>query len=195
MVMLIAVGTGLVAGALRAKIMNRKMHPVPLRFVGLVFLAYLPQCLAFYLPATRVIFPDAWVPPLLVVSQALLLVFAWANRKAPGFWLLGLGLLANFSVICLNGGMMPMAPQTAQKLVSANVMAELQIGERLGFTKDVLLRLEDTRLWFLGDIFTLPRWMNYPLAFSSGDILIGMGAFWLLWELGGPHQFTQEALP
>jgi len=193
--MLIAVGAGFFAGGLRARIMNRKFQSIHLRFVWLVVLAYLPQFFAFYLPATRAIFPDAWVPPVLVVSQALLLVFAWVNRKIPGFWLLGLGLLANFSAISLNGGMMPLAPQAAQRLVPSEVWADLRVGERFGFTKDILLPREDTRLWFLGDIFTLPEWMNYPLAFSIGDILIGMGAFWLLWELGGPQKSTLEVSP
>jgi hypothetical protein len=175
--------------------MNRKFRSVHLRLVGLVVLAYLPQFFAFYLPATRSIFPDTWVPPVLVVSQALLLVFAWVNRKIPGFWLLGLGLLANFSAISLNGGMMPLAPQTAKRLVPPDMEADLRVGKRFGFTKDILLPREVTRLWFLGDIFTLPEWMNYPLAFSIGDILIAVGAFWLLWELGGPHKSTLEVSP
>jgi hypothetical protein len=195
MVMLIAVGAGFIAGALRARIMNRKFRSVHLRLVGLVVLTYLPQFFAFYLPATRSIFTDTWVPPVLVVSQALLLVFAWVNRKIPGFWLLGLGLLANFSAISLNGGMMPLAPQTAKRLVPPDMEADLRVGKRFGFTKDILLPREVTRLWFLGDIFILPEWMNYPLAFSIGDILIAVGAFWLLWELGGPHKSTLEVSP
>ena len=195
MVMLIAVGAGFIAGALRARIMNRRFQSVDLRLVWLVILAFLPQFFAFYLPATRTIFPDAWVPAALVVSQVLLLVFAWVNRRIPGFWLLGLGLLSNFSAISLNGGMMPLAPQTAQRLVPPEVYSGLRIRERVGLTKDILLPREETRLWFLGDIFTLPEWMNYPLAFSIGDILIGMGAFWLLWELGGPQKSTLEVSP
>ena len=195
MVMLIAVGVGFIAGALRARIMNRRFQSVHLRLVWLVILAFLPQFFAFYLPATRSIFPDAWVPAALVVSQVLLLVFAWVNRQIPGFWLLGLGLLSNFSAISLNGGMMPLAPQTAQRLIPPEVYTDLRVGDRFGFTKDILLQREETRLWFLGDIFTLPEWMNYPLAFSIGDILIGMGAFWLLWELGGPQKSTLEVSP
>ncbi len=195
MVMLIAVAAGFIAGALRAGVLKRKMRSVHIRHIWLVFLAYLPQFFAFYLPATRMVFPDTWVPPVLVISQALLLVFAWQNRRVPGFTLLGLGLLANFLVICLNGGMMPLTPQTADRLIAPGSQVELQVGERAGYTKDILLAKEDTRLWFLGDIFTLPDWMNYRLAFSIGDILISMGAFWLLWELGGPRKFKREVSP
>lgn len=191
--MLIAVASGLITGALRARLNQRTYQPVAIRYVGLVFAAYLPQFFAFYLPATRRIFPDAWVPPILVGSQILLLLFAWINRKLPGFSLLGLGLLANFLVIVLNGGMMPLMPENASKLIPQGSQVELEIGGRVGYGKDVLLEKENTRLWFLGDVFTLPEWMNYPLAFSIGDILISMGAFWLFWQLGGPQKSYQEA--
>ena len=193
--MLIAVALGLCAGVIRAKINKRKYQPVAVRYVGLVFLAYLPQFFAFYLPATRQIFPDEWVPPVLIVSQAALLLFAWLNRRLFGFWLLGLGLLANFLVIVLNGGMMPLMPENAEKLIPADNPVQLELGERVGFGKDVLLRKSDTRLWILGDVFTTPEWINYPLAFSIGDILISMGAFWLFWQLGGPRKSHLEVSP
>lgn len=193
--MLIAVALGLCAGVIRAKINNRKYQPVAVRYVGLVFLAYLPQFFAFYLPATRQIFPDGWVPLVLIVSQAVLLLFAWFNRRLFGFWLLGLGLLANFLVIVLNGGMMPLMPENAEKLIPPDNSVQLELGERVGYGKDILLRKSDTRLWILGDVFTTPEWINYPLAFSIGDILISMGAFWLFWQLGGPQKSHLEVSP
>ena len=195
MIMLIAVASGLIAGSFRARLTKRTYQPVAIRYVSLVFIAYLPQFFAFFLPATRQTFPDAWVPPLLVGSQALLLIFAWFNRRLYGFLLLGLGLLANFLAISLNGGLMPLTPHNAEKLLPPNSQVELRLGERVGTGKDILLEKEDTRLWFLGDIFTLPEWMKYPLAFSIGDILISMGAFWLFWQLGGPRNLQQEASP
>jgi hypothetical protein len=30
--------------------------------------------------------------------------------------------------------------------------------------------------------------MNYPVAFSVGDLLISFGVIWLLWSLGGPEK-------
>jgi hypothetical protein len=41
---------------------------------------------------------------------------------------------------------------------------------------------------FLSDYYTLPDWLHYPVAFSLGDVLIAVGAFWLLWSLGGPRK-------
>ncbi|MCJ7518593.1 MAG: DUF5317 domain-containing protein [Anaerolineaceae bacterium] len=195
MVLLVAVVLGLTSGFLRAKFSGRLYQAVEVRYFWLILAAFLPQFFAFYLPATRSIFPDNWVPVVLIGSQLLLLLFAWLNRRLPGFWLLGLGLLANFIAISLNGGMMPLMPENAARLMPADSSTTLQLGERVGFGKDILLEKANTRLWFLGDVFMLPEIFRYPLAFSIGDILISTGAFWLLWRLGSPRQLSKEVLP
>ena len=195
MVLLVAVVLGLASGFLRAKFSGRLYQAVEVRYFWLILVAFLPQFFTFYLPATRSIFPDNWVPVVLIGSQLLLLLFAWLNRRLPGFWLLGLGLLANFIAISLNGGMMPLMPENAARLMPADSSATLQLGERVGFGKDILLEKANTRLWFLGDVFMLPEIFRYPLAFSIGDILISTGAFWLLWRLGSPRQLSKEVLP
>ena len=195
MVLLVVVVLGLASGFLRAKFSGRLYQAVEVRYFWLILAAFLPQFFAFYLPATRSIFPDNWVPVVLIGSQLLLLLFAWLNRRLPGFWLLGLGLLANFIAISLNGGMMPLMPENAARLMPADSSATLQLGERVGFGKDILLEKANTRLWFLGDVFMLPEIFRYPLAFSIGDILISTGAFWLLWRLGSPRQLSKEVLP
>jgi hypothetical protein len=195
MILLIAVALGLTCGYLRARLSKHPYQAVEVRHAWLVFAAYLPQFFAFYLPATRSAFPSDWVPVVLVGSQILLLLFAWLNRRLPGFWLLGLGLFANLLVISLNGGLMPLMPENAVRLLLANSPVVLQLGERVGFGKDILLVKASTRLWFLGDIFMLPEVFRYPLAFSIGDILISVGAFWLLWKLGSPRHFFKEDSP
>jgi len=195
MVLLVAVVLGLASGFLRAKFSGRLYQAVEVRYFWLILVAFLPQFFTFYLPATRSIFPDNWVPVVLIGSQLLLLLFAWLNRRLPGFWLLGLGLLANFIAISLNGGMMPLMPENAARLMPADCSATLQMGERVGFGKDILLDKANTRLWFLGDVFMLPEIFRYSLAFSIGDILISTGAFWLLWRLGSPRQLSKEVLP
>jgi hypothetical protein len=121
-----------------------------------------------------------------------LLAFALANLKKTPFWALGLGLLSNFVVILLNGGWMPIQPEVVQKLIPGPSNGLWAVGERLLMTKDFVLPLADTRLWFLDDRFTLPAWLNYPVAFSIGDVLISIGAFWLLWSLGGPNKEQKE---
>lgn len=195
MVLLIAVALGLICGYLRARLSGRQYQSIDIKLAGFVLLAYLPQLFVFYLPFTRSQIPENWVPFILVGSQILLLVFAWANRKLPGFPLLGLGLLSNFTAIALNGGLMPLMPEIAKNLVLPGSEGLLKLGQRVGYGKDILLDKEATKLWFLGDIFLMPSCMNYPLAFSIGDILISTGAFWLLWQLGSPRQLTQEVSP
>jgi hypothetical protein len=195
MILLVAVALGFVCGLLRAKISGRPYQTVEIRHFWLVFVAFLPQFFAFSLPAARSTFPDSWIPAVLIGSQILLLLFIWLNRRLPGFWLLGLGLLANFLVISLNGGMMPLMPENAARLLPEGSPVLLQLGERVGFGKDILLEKAVTHLWFLGDVFMLPESFRYPLAFSIGDILISMGAFWLLWRLGSPRQISQEVTP
>jgi hypothetical protein len=195
MILLIAVIIGLAAGLIRARMNGTTYQSVEIKSIGLVFLAYLPQFFAFSLPLTRARIPTSWIPYILIGSQVLLFWFVWVNRRVSGFQLLGLGLLSNFLAIALNGGMMPLPPENAARLVAPGSGLEFEIGQRVGFGKDVILPREETHLWFLGDVLMLPEWLRYPLAFSIGDILISMGAFWLLRELGNPNSHSTEVSP
>lgn len=187
MVLLIAVGLGFIAALIRALVRHEKVGAIQFKAVWLVFLAFLPQYLAFSLSSTRARIPDSWIPAILLGSQALLIAFVVINRKKPGMGLMGTGLVLNFVVIALNHGFMPLSPATAQQLIPNGVSVNLTLGERVEYGKDILLLPEDTRLWFLSDIFLLPRWFqNYRAAFSIGDLILSCGAFWFLWSLGGP---------
>lgn len=186
MVLLIGVFAGALIGTLRARVNKVPYQGVQIKHIWLVLAAFIPQFFAFSLPQTRTLIPDQWISVLLVFSQILLLVFIGINRKLPGGWLMGLGLLLNFLVILLNGGMMPITPENAQYLLPDGSSLTFAVGDRLGGTKDILLEKADTRLWFLGDIFLMPKWFNYAVAFSLGDVLLSLGAFWLFWELGSP---------
>ncbi|MDP3185338.1 MAG: DUF5317 domain-containing protein, partial [Anaerolineales bacterium] len=161
-------------------------------FIWLAFVAFVPQALAFYLPATRARIPDAWAAAILIASQVLLLLFAWANRKLAGMWLLIAGLALNLAVIAANGGLMPISPQTATRLVPVAVVQAIQPGQRLGFSKDILLLTEDTCLAWLSDRFLLPAWFFYQVAFSLGDIFIACGIFWLLMRQGIPLRLFER---
>jgi hypothetical protein len=188
MILLIAVAVGLISGIVRSRISGIHLRIVNVRYLWVVLVAYIPQFFAFYFLPTQKLVPESWVPVILVLSQALLISFVWTNRKIEGFWLLGLGLLCNFTAIILNGGLMPIMPEVLEKMFPAGVNDALELGKRVGFGKDILLIKEGTHLWFLGDIFTLPAWINVPIAFSIGDILLDIGAFWLLFELGRPQK-------
>ncbi len=191
MVLAAAVIIGLIAGLARAWVGKRSYRVVSLKLPGLVLFAFLPQWVSFYLAKVGVRVPDEWAPVILVSSQILLLLFAWLNRKQPGFWLLGTGLLLNFLVIVLNGGLMPISPETVRVLYPDVPESRWQVGRRLGNGKDIVLEAAATRLTFLSDRFLLPGWLQYQVAFSVGDVLIALGAFWLLWTLGGQHTDQQ----
>jgi heme/copper-type cytochrome/quinol oxidase subunit 4 len=177
----------------RAWSSSRGIQVPQLRSIWLVLVAFLPQWLVFYLPATRLLPEKHFVAFALVSSQLILLLFVWLNRKQPGFWALGLGLLLNFLVIALNGGMMPVSPETLAQLVPEVPANSWQVGERMGVSKDIILPVSSTRLWTLSDRFTLPTWVPYRVAFSLGDVFIAGGAFWLLWALG-QETVTQQKL-
>ena len=181
MILLDAVVFGFVAGGARAGIRRRPYRlDLPGR-LDLLFAAALLQSAVFYFPPTRTILPDWLVSCLLVSTQIVLLVFVWLNRAQPGFWLLGAGLGLNLLVIVANGGWMPVSPQVISALFSDVSGAALELGERVGWSKDILLLPTQTRLWWLSDCMLLPSWFPQQAAFSLGDVLIAIGAFWALW--------------
>jgi hypothetical protein len=89
------------------------------------------------------------------------------------------GLVLNMAVIVVNGGFMPINPNTAERLVGAERMTSFEIGSRIGY-KDILLPATGTRLEWLADRFLPPVGFPYQVAFSLGDIFIAFGAFWIL---------------
>jgi len=183
MILLLAIVAGLLAGLARARVGGRWLRSPELRLAWLVLVAFLPQLLAFHLPATRGLVTDALASVALVSSQALLLVFAWLNRNQPGFWALGIGLALNLLVISLNSGLVPVSPDIVPLLLPNAPPEAWGVGDRLGW--NIVLPTADTRLWWLSDYILLPAWFPIRKALSVGDVIIAGGAFWLLWTLGG----------
>jgi hypothetical protein len=188
MILLLAVIFGLAATYLRARLKHRRIRLPEIRWQGLVFGMVLPQVLVFQIPATARGIPESVIPIVQIVTMAGLLVFAAANLRVSGFWALGMGLLANFVVIATNGGWMPVAVATLQRMYPSINPNSWELGARLGVSKDRILAPEDTHLAWLSDIFTLPKWVPYKVAFSPGDVLISIGVFLLLWSMSRREQ-------
>ncbi len=185
MILVYGVGIGLVAGLLRAWLAGHPYELPGVRLGWLAAVAFVPQLLAFMLPVTRNLFPDYLAAAALVFSQALLLTFVWANRKHPGFWLLGIGLGLNLLVIVANGGLMPISPEILSEIAPKAPPEAMTVGQRFTASKDIILPVGHTRFWFLSDRFITPYLFPYRVAFSFGDILIGLGALRFLFGRGG----------
>lgn len=183
---------GLFAAVSRVTIAGRRLTVPQLRHAWLVVLAFVPQLIAFFLPGTRNSISLEGAALALVSSQTLLLAFAWLNRNLPGFLLLGGGLTLNLLVILANGGLMPISPETVQALAPQASQDAWQVGARLGATKDLVLPPEAIRLDWLSDRFVLPTWFPKRAAFSIGDVLIGAGALWVTWAMGGVDSLSLQ---
>ena len=184
MILLLGVLFGLLAGLGRASLRRCSYNLPAIRGFWLVLVAFLPQFLAFFAPVVRTMVTAPIAAVALVSSQLLLLVFVWLNRANSAFWLLGAGLAMNLSVILANGGLMPISPQTIHRLAPEIPADAWDIGARFGNTKDIILAPEQTRLEWFADRFVAPAWFPQRVAFSLGDVLIAVGAFWLFWEAG-----------
>jgi hypothetical protein len=111
-----------------------------------------------------------------LASYALVVAFLWVNRSTAGLALLAAGTLLNVAAITANGGTMP---------ASATALRIAGIASRAGTTFRNSTIVPHSHLALLGDIFAVPA--NVPLhnVFSIGDILVVLGACWMILTVGG----------
>jgi len=165
MLLLYAVVIGLVvamaSGGRLSALATVRVRLWPVALAGLVF-----QALLFSSPLAGTV--GALGPSLYVVSTTLVLMALVVNLRLPGFGLIVVGALLNLIAVMANGGQMPVSPEAVASLLGSAVLpADV-------FTNSVLAG-PTTQLWFLGDIFVLPRPLPLANVFSIGDVLIGLG--------------------
>ena len=144
---------------------------VRFRYGGLIVLALALQRVIYTSWWEGISTLVGWTSTVYSVSMAVLLVAVGPNYTLPGMGLLGAGLFLNSIAVWSNGGHMPAslwALQTAGFLSPNHHIAAWQLNNSV-------LMSDSSRLWFLCDIFALPR--SWPMAnvFSIGDLLIILG--------------------
>lgn len=127
---------------------------------------------------------------LFLLSYIILLGFVVLNLRRIGIAIIGVGLLLNFLAIAANGGLMPITPETVAR---GDFPEDVQVGEWVPHSKDILLEEEDTRLWALGDRFVLDDLLGGTLAYSIGDIFIAVGLIVFLGDMLVPRLTRRPA--
>jgi Family of unknown function (DUF5317) len=159
--LIFACGLGLLVGGRLSALATLKVRWTPAALIGLA-LQLTP-------------FPgDTWPLAMLLVSFVFLTAFAVVNLRSrvPGFVLIALGVVMNFTVIAVNQGM----PVTREALVASHQEDTLPILlERPGAKHD--LAGPDDHLMLLADVIPVP-----PLdqVVSLGDVLAYGGVVWLV---------------
>lgn len=129
---------------------------------------------------------DSVALAMVLVSFALLMVLVILNRSQTGMWLAGLGVLMNFTVIALNGGMPVMSE--AAEVASGFALSVPDLTESY---KHVVLD-ESSRLTFFADVIPL-RVGSFGQVISLGDVFlaVGLGRF-LEHELRRPRRWFKH---
>ncbi|MBI3970035.1 MAG: DUF5317 domain-containing protein [Chloroflexi bacterium] len=175
MVFYLPVAAGLLFGLLTGGRFASLASALP-RYGWLAAAALAAQFAFIFAPPTP---PREGIDPLQVVLPVTLLALAWfllANWRLPGMWLIAAGFVSNTAVIVANGGLMP---TNEAALLRAGMERSVELarehpGIRLPRSKDVMLPVGQTPLWWLGDVLvTLP--IPRRKVFSIGDVLTGAG--------------------
>jgi len=123
---------------------------------------------------------------MMLLSFGALMLMVTMNRSAPGMWIAGLGVLMNFLVIALNGGMPVLAG--AAEVASGFTVSVPDLADSY---KHVLLD-EGSVLTFFADVIPL-RLAGIGEVISLGDIFLALGlGIFLEHELRRPRRFFKH---
>ncbi len=163
----IALIIGIIFGLIRGGRLKRLLNPnFPFWYLlisGLLLLASI-NWVARFIPNAALAFL------LTLLAYLLMLSSLWLNRKREFIYLILVGLLLNFLVIAVNGGM-PVSFGAS----SSTGLSKTEYVARLSTDFKHIPMLADTKLKVLSDIIPLPRPYPLPGLFSVGDVFIGIG--------------------
>jgi hypothetical protein len=155
----------------------RHFGALHLRWIPLVGASLVLQLLLFT-PFSKAPVVAFAIPELYVLSMLLLVAWVAVNWRVPGMALLAAGLLCNTIAIAVNGGYMPVAPESAAYAGRIGNYAT----EGMAVNNNSIATNSNVHLWILTDILALPHWFPLANVFSPGDVLIVAGACFLCYR-------------
>lgn len=159
---------GLIVGLLRGGSL-RRLANIPFRFPSLILISFGIQIL-LGIASYWISIPQVTGFVLILISYLILLSGLFLNRKEFYLQIITAGVLLNFIVIAVNGGM-PVSNRSA-KIIGIN-KKDLIKSLNKDFKRTLIT--EKTELSFLGDVVPLPPPYPFPSLYSLGDIFIAIG--------------------
>ena len=137
------------------------------RFAALVFIALVIQ-------AYFVVSPPEWLTrtsalAIFLASQFVVLAFVALNRRLPGMWLVGVGLLINMLVIAANQAM-PVS-ETAARLAGAEFITDHRHEEHGLHLRNEPMTSHSVLPW-AADVIPIP---GLAFVVSIGDLVVAAG--------------------
>lgn len=125
-----------------------------------------------------------------LTAYVLICTFLYKNRRLPGMKIILAGTLMNFTVILLNGGYMPVDPHLGMLYGFEHSLAALENGYIFAHK----LIGNETILGLLSDVIMIPPPWPFPKTISIGDVLIDIGAFFLIFKGMNAGHTTRNSL-
>ncbi len=164
-----------VAGALAIAVLIggdvRRLGAVRLVQPGLLISAMAVKVTVALLGLTAMTLAALLARPLTLLAAGLLLAATWWNRRLPGAWMFGLGLLSNLVVIASFGGRMPVLLPSDFAPAPGGAIPAL----RAGLDPLHVLLSHAQGLSFLGDVLVVPGLAGRTSLVSVGDLLMSAG--------------------
>lgn len=157
----------------------KNLENIDIKNLYLIFAAFIIEFIIVICIGKGILERGIFTYILDLIMYILLGIFTYNNRKNPFILLMGAGFLLNAIPIFLNGGAMPVSSEGLKIAgLSQNV------------TEEGLYRLidENTKMWFLGDIFPLTFLRNFVI--SIGDIIAAIGM--MLFVISGMKTKTMK---
>lgn len=177
----------LLIGLLRGGKLSR-LAGLSLKGVWLIFLGFGVDVLVAVLGVREVPRVSAAAGPLMVLAYCLIIWALLLNRRRFDVALILAGTVLNFAVIAANAGRMPVDTRILEAIGANGLLEMLKAGRTVAY----VAVSDSTPLAFLGDVIPFSIPYLRPGVFSVGDVLISLGAFFLIQrEMGAGRSISR----